>query len=117
MIRRLETRNSSGGMVPLGSLVAVKSGYGPEQVMHYNGFPAAEINGAAAPGFSSGQGQAAIAEVLKQKLPDACPSSGPSSPIRKFLSGNTMLLIFPLCVLLGTSCSRRNTRAGGCHSP
>src|SRR5687768_9732239 len=62
-IRRLERRSVSGQMVPLGSLVTVKRGYGPEQVMHYNGFPAAEINGGAAPGFSSGQAQNAIAEV------------------------------------------------------
>ena len=52
-------------MVPLGSLVAVQQGYGPDQVMHYNGFPAAEINGGPAPGFSSGQAQAAIARVLR----------------------------------------------------
>ena len=53
-------------MVPLGSLVTVTRGYGPDQVMHYNGYPAAEINGGPAPGFSSGQAQAAIADVLEQ---------------------------------------------------
>src|SRR5216683_8130503 len=60
-IARLKTRNASGAMVPLGSLVRVQKGYGPDQVMHYNGFPAAEINGGPAPGFSSGQAQEAIA--------------------------------------------------------
>ena len=68
-IRRLETRNARGGMVPLGSLVTVTRGYGPDQVMHYNGYPAAEINGGPAPGFSSGQAQAAIADVLDKQLP------------------------------------------------
>src|SRR5688572_2957286 len=43
-IRRLETRSASGAMVPLGSLVTVTRGYGPDQVMHYNGYPAAEID-------------------------------------------------------------------------
>ena len=99
-IRRLETRNAGGGMVPLGSLVTVKRGYGPEQVMHYNGFPAAEINGAAAPGFSSGQGQNAIAEVLREKLPAGMSFEWTELAYQEILSGNTMLLVFPLCVLL-----------------
>ena len=65
-IQRLKTRNAQGAMVPLGSLVSVERGYGPDQVMHYNGFPAAEINGGPAPGVSSGQAQEAIAGVLGQ---------------------------------------------------
>ena len=100
MIRRLETRNNSGGMVPLGSLVTVKRGYGPEQVMHFNGFPAAEINGGPAPGFSSGQAQTAIASVLKEKLPGGMTFEWTELAYQEILSGNTMLLIFPLCVLL-----------------
>ena len=100
MIRRLETRNSSGGMVPLGSLVTVKSGYGPEQVMHYNGFPAAEINGAPAPGYSSGQAQNAMAGILSEKLPGGMAFEWTELAYQEILSGNTMLLIFPLCVLL-----------------
>jgi multidrug efflux pump len=99
-IRRLYTRNAQGGMVPLGSIVSVKGGYGPEQVMHYNGFPAAEINGAAAPGYSSGQAQSAIAEVLGKKLPGGMSFEWTELAYQEILSGNTMVLIFPLCVLL-----------------
>jgi multidrug efflux pump len=99
-IRRLETRNANGAMVPLGSLVSVKGGYGPEQVMHYNGFPAAEINGAPAPGYSSGQAQNAIANVLREKLPAGMSFEWTELAYQEMLSGNTMLLIFPLCVLL-----------------
>ncbi|HEX9501863.1 MAG TPA: multidrug efflux RND transporter permease subunit, partial [Thermoanaerobaculia bacterium] len=99
-IRRLYARNAHGEMVPLGSLVSVKSGYGPDQVMHYNGFPAAEINGAPAPGYSSGQAQGAIASVLRQKLPSGMSFEWTELAYQEILSGNTMLLIFPLCVLL-----------------
>jgi multidrug efflux pump len=99
-IRRLYTRNAHGEMVPLGSLVSVKSGYGPDQVMHYNGFPAAEINGAPAPGYSSGQAQGAIANVLRQKLPSGMSFEWTELAYQEILSGNTMVLIFPLCVLL-----------------
>jgi len=56
-------------MVPLGSIVSVKERVRARSVMHYNGYPAAEINGAPAPGYSSGQAQGAIADVLRQKLP------------------------------------------------
>jgi len=99
-IRKLYTRNAHGDMVPLGSLVSVKGGYGPEQVMHYNGFPAAEINGGPAPGFSSGQAQNAIAEVLRHKLPSGMSFEWTELAYQEILSGNTMVLIFPLCVLL-----------------
>jgi len=99
-IRRLQTRNDRGAMVPLGSLVSVSRGYGPDQVMHYNGYPAAEINGGPAPGFSSGQAQAAIAGILDAQLPAGMSFEWTELAYQELLSGNTMLLIFPLCVLL-----------------
>jgi multidrug efflux pump len=99
-IRLLRTRNADGAMVPLGSLVTVKQGYGPEQVMHYNGYPAAEINGGAAPGFSSGQAQATIARVLEERLPGSMAFEWTELAYQESIAGNTMLLIFPLCVLL-----------------
>jgi multidrug efflux pump len=99
-IRKLYTRSARGGMVPLGSIVSVKGGYGPDQVMHYNGYPAAEINGGPAPGYSSGQAQSAIAEVLHKKLPAGMTFEWTELAYQEILSGNTMLLVFPLCVLL-----------------
>jgi len=99
-IRRLQTRNDRGAMVPLGSLVTVSRSYGPDQVMHYNGYPAAEINGGPAPGFSSGQAQAAIAGVLERQLPAGMSFEWTELAYQELLAGNTMLLIFPLCVLL-----------------
>jgi multidrug efflux pump len=99
-IRRLQTRNAAGAMVPLGSLVTVKRGYGPDQVMHYNGFPAAEITGGPAPGFSSGQAQAAIAGVLDAELPPTMTFEWTELAYQQLLSGNTMMFVFPLCVLL-----------------
>jgi multidrug efflux pump len=99
-IRRLETRNARGDMVPLGSLVTVSRSYGPDQVMHYNGYPAAEINGGPAPGFSSGQAQAAIAATLRAELPPGMTFEWTELAYQELLAGNTMLLVFPLCVLL-----------------
>jgi multidrug efflux pump len=99
-IARLKTRNASGGMVPLGSLVDVSRGYGPDQVMHYNGFPAAEINGGPPPGYSSSQAQQAIAGILERNLPRGFSYEWTELAYQEVVSGNTMMLIFPLCVLL-----------------
>lgn len=98
-IRRLETRNDQGSMVPLGSLVRVERGYGPDQVMHYNGYPAAEINGGPAPGYSSGQAQTRLAALLGNELPNGMAFEWTELTYQEILAGNTMIFIFPLCVL------------------
>src|SRR5437762_7468879 len=68
-ITRLKTRNARGQMVPLGTLVRVTETHGPDRAMRYNGYPAAEINGGPAPGFSSGQAEALIAKLANENLP------------------------------------------------
>jgi len=99
-IARLKTRNDRGEMVPLGSVLQVSRTYGPDQVMHYNGFPAAEINGGPSPGHSSGQAQTAMAALLKRTLPNGMTFEWTELAYQDAISGNTMFLIFPLCVLL-----------------
>jgi multidrug efflux pump len=99
-ISHLRTRNLAGEMIPLGSVVTVKPIYGPDRVMHYNGFPAAEINGAAAPGFSTGQSEGAIAKVLDDQLPNGMKYEWTELTYQKILAGNTMVYIFPLSVFL-----------------
>lgn len=99
-IRHLRTRNLAGEMIPLGSVVTVKPTYGPDRVMRYNGFPAAEINGAAAPGYSTGQSESAIAKVLNEQLPNGMKYEWTELTYQKILAGNTMVYIFPLSVFL-----------------
>jgi multidrug efflux pump len=99
-IARLKTRNARGEMVPLGSVLRVDRTYGPDQVMHYNGYPAAEINGGPSPGHSSGEAQGAIAALLGRTLPNGMTFEWTELAYQDSISGNTMLLIFPLCVLL-----------------
>ena len=67
-ITALKTRNAAGEMVPLGALMTVEPTFGPTRVTRYNGYPSADINGAAKPGFSSGQAEAEI-EALLSELP------------------------------------------------
>ncbi len=99
-ISHLRTRNLAGEMIPLGSVVTVKPIYGPDRVMHYNGFPAAEINGAAAPGYSTGQSEGAIVKVLNDQLPNGMKYEWTELTYQKILAGNTMVYIFPLSVFL-----------------
>ena len=99
-IARLKTRNNRGEMVPLGSVLQVSRSYGPDQVMHYNGYPAAEINGGPSPGHSSGQAQQAMAKLLERTLPNGMTFEWTELAYQDSISGNTMFLIFPLCVLL-----------------
>jgi hydrophobic/amphiphilic exporter-1 (mainly G- bacteria), HAE1 family len=62
-------RNSSGAMVPLSALAKFELHFGPEYIMHYNEYPSAQINGSAAPGYSSDQAMAALEEVFAQTMP------------------------------------------------
>ncbi|MGE8069147.1 efflux RND transporter permease subunit [Pseudomonas sp. NPDC089569] len=99
-IGQLKVRNNHGEMIPLGTLIKVSPTSGPDRVMHYNGFISAEINGAAAPGYSSGQAQKAIEKLLKEELPNGMTYEWTDLTYQQILSGDTALLVFPLCVLL-----------------
>jgi multidrug efflux pump len=65
-ITALKTRNAAGQMVPLSSLMHVDPTFGPTRVTRYNGFPSADINGAANPGFSSSEAEGEIERLLTQ---------------------------------------------------
>jgi hydrophobe/amphiphile efflux-1 (HAE1) family protein/NodT family efflux transporter outer membrane factor (OMF) lipoprotein len=99
-ITQLKTRNDQGQMVPLGAVVKVTETHGPARVMRYNGYPAAEINGAAAPGFSSGQSEAAIIKLLDQNLPRGLSYEWTELTYQRVLAGNTAVYVYPLCLLL-----------------
>jgi multidrug efflux pump len=68
-ITRIQTRNGLGAMVPLGALIKVDATFGPTRVPRYNGRPAADLNGAPKPGFSSGQAEQEIERLLAASLP------------------------------------------------
>ncbi len=99
-ITRLKTRNLAGDMVPIGSLVQVKESFGPDRVTHYNGYLAADLNGAALPPLSSGQGEAVISELAKQVLPAGFEFEWTDLTYQKIIAGNTAIFIYPLCILL-----------------
>ncbi len=99
-ILRLKTRNAAGQLVPLGSLVKVHETYGPDRVMRYNGYPAAEINGAPAPGYSSGQAEAIMEKLAAENLPKGMVLDWTELTFQKIIAGNTGVYIFPLSIFL-----------------
>ena len=95
----LQTRNGAGQMVPLGSLLTIDQTFGPDIVQRYNAYRSADINGAAAPGFSSGQAQTAMAKILDGTLPRGMTYEWTDLAYQQIVSGNTAAYVFPLCVL------------------
>jgi len=99
-ILRLQTRSLDGRMVPLGSVLRVTDTTGPESAMRYNGFRSADLNGGPAPGYSSGQAQAAITRILTETLPKGMEFEWTELTYQQILAGNTAIVVFPICVLL-----------------
>ena len=99
-ILQLKTRNNQGEMVPLSSLVKVSTGFGPEMVVRYNGYPAADINGGPAPGFSSAQAEAAVERVAAETLPRGVKFEWTDLTYQKILAGNAGIWVFPISLLL-----------------
>jgi multidrug efflux pump len=98
-IQQLKTRNLNGDMVPLGAVLDAKDITGPDRINRYNLSMSAEINGAAAPGVSSGQAIAAMENLARSTLPRGFGYEWTEFAYQEKASGNTALLIFPLCVL------------------
>ncbi|MFJ3048315.1 efflux RND transporter permease subunit [Herbaspirillum chlorophenolicum] len=99
-ILQLKTRNEAGEMVPLSSVVKVKQTFGPEMVVRYNGYTAADINGGPAPGYSSDQAQAAAERVAAATLPRGIKFEWTDLTYQKILAGNAGVWVFPISVLL-----------------
>lgn len=99
-IGQLKVRNNNGEMVSLDSFIQVSDIAGPDRVMHYNGFTTAEINGGPAPGFSSGEAQAAIERILDETLPNGMTYEWTELTYQQILTGNANMLVFPLVIVL-----------------
>lgn len=99
-ITQLKVRSNSGEMVPLGSLMKVSDSYGPDRVQRYNAYVSADINGGPAPGVSSGQAQAIMEKIAAETLPKGVSFEWTDLTYQNILAGNTLVYVFPLCVLL-----------------
>ena len=99
-IGRLQVRSNSGEMVPLSALVRVEPSSGPERAMRYNGFLSADVNGGAAPGYSTGEAQAAVARIAAETLPKGFEYEWTELTYQEILAGNSAILVFPIAIFL-----------------
>ena len=101
-VTKLFVRNHQGAMVPLSALVSVSFKTGPQNLAHYNMYRSIQINGTAAPGYSSGQAMAAMEEIAARVLPKdntfGLEWSGMSYQER--LAGNAQLFVFAFALIV-----------------
>ncbi|HHK5943298.1 TPA: multidrug efflux RND transporter permease subunit SdeB [Serratia marcescens] len=100
-IANLRTRNDKGEMVPIGSMVSIGTTYGPDPVIRYNGFPAADLIGDADPRVrSSTQAMGALTQMAGKLLPNGMNIQWTDLSYQQSTQGNAALVVFPVAVLL-----------------
>ncbi len=98
-IADLRTRSNSGGMVPIGSIATFRDITGPHRVPRYNLYPAASLQGEAAPGISTGQVIAAMEALAERTLPDGFSFEWTELALQEKLAGDTAMIAFGLAVV------------------
>ncbi|MFZ5427871.1 MAG: efflux RND transporter permease subunit [Thermodesulfobacteriota bacterium] len=99
-IRRLETPNMQGKMVPLGAVISVEDILGTPILTRYNLYSGASIYGSAAPGFSSGQALKLMEQMARDKLPSSMGFEWSSMSYQEKKVGNEAYLVFLLAIVL-----------------
>ncbi|MFZ2145265.1 MAG: multidrug efflux RND transporter permease subunit [Xanthobacteraceae bacterium] len=97
-ILNIRVRNATGGTVPLGSFTTVRDMSGPYRVPRYNLYPAAELDGAAAPGYSQGQAMQIMERLANELLPDGFNYEWTTLAFQQIRAGNTATFAFVLAV-------------------
>ncbi len=96
----LKVRAGNGAMVPLGTLVEVRTVVGPSLIGLYNLYPSATIVGAASPGFSSGQALDLMEQVAERDLPRGTGFDWTAMSYQEKAVGAQIYLVFGLAILL-----------------
>ncbi|MGC2272813.1 MAG: efflux RND transporter permease subunit, partial [Candidatus Sulfotelmatobacter sp.] len=98
-MKQFYVRSDSGAMIPLESLISITQTTTPQVISHYNLFRSAEIDGSAAPGYSSGQAIATMEELAK-KMPQGFAYSWTGLSLEELQAGGTSLILFGLGTLV-----------------
>ena len=99
-LENLKVRNSSGDMIPLGTLVKVVPSVGPSLISLYNLYPSATIIGVPATGFSSGDSMTLMEQITKTSLPPGMGFEWSALSYQEKLVGNQMYFVFAFGLLL-----------------
>jgi hydrophobe/amphiphile efflux-1 (HAE1) family protein len=98
-VLKIRVRNSNGDTVPLGSFTTVSNISGPYRVPRYNLYPSAEIDGAAARGYSQGQAIAVMDKLAAETLPEGFATEWTTLAFQQIRAGNTAMFAFVLAVV------------------
>ena len=98
-VLKIRVRNATGDTVPLGSFTTVDDIAGPYRVPRYNLYPAAELDGAAAPGYSQGQAIAIMDKLAAETLPDGFATEWTTLAFQQLRAGSTAMFAFLLAVV------------------
>nr|WP_163502654.1 multidrug efflux RND transporter permease subunit [Halomonas socia] len=100
-IDRLRTRNDYGEMVPIGSMIRISETFGPDPVIRYNGYPAADLMGESDPRvLSSSQALALVEGLAPAVLPAGMTFEWSDLSYQQVNQGGAALVVFPLAILL-----------------
>ena len=99
-LRQYYVRSDSNGLVPLGNIVSLKETSGAQVINHYNLFRSAEIDGAAAPGYSSSQGLKAMEELARQNMLQGMSFKWTGLALEEVEAGGKAIIIFGLGILV-----------------
>ena len=98
-ILRLRTRSNRGATIPLGSVVDLKRTAGPDRIVRFNLYPAADLNGDTVPGYSTGQSLSTMERLADENLPPGFGYAWTELAYQERQAGNTIVFLFPLAVL------------------
>jgi hydrophobe/amphiphile efflux-1 (HAE1) family protein len=98
-VLKIRVRNKDGDTFPLGSFTTVRDVSGPYRVPRYNLYPAAEIDGSAAPGYSQGQAIEIMQQLAQKVLPDGFSYEWTTLAFQQLRAGNTAVFAFVLAVV------------------
>ena len=99
-ISQFYVRNSAGDMLPLSSVQTTRPTFGPQFTTRFNVYRAVQINGAAAPGYSSGQAMAALEAVARETLPPEMSYDWSDLSYQERAASGTGLTVFALSVVV-----------------
>ncbi|MEA1919833.1 MAG: efflux RND transporter permease subunit [Campylobacterota bacterium] len=99
-INKLFVKNASNKMIPINALITIKEMIGPQNLTHYNMYRSIQINGAAAPGYSSGDAMQAMDEISKKVLPSTYGYEWSGMSYQETLAGNSQIYVVVFVLLV-----------------
>jgi len=100
-ISRIKVRNQQGGMIPITSVLDVEQGFGPDPVIRYNGYPAADLSAGVDPSqLSSAEALRGVDQIADAVLPRGMAIEWTGLTYQEVTQGNASLVVFPLSIIL-----------------